>query len=69
VLHRIQAHVVPHPEIMIFRFHERFDPDGTLMRDEVTEELLRQLLVPLPALIRLSRAARPAEAAATAALA
>ncbi|GAA3980215.1 NAD(P)H-dependent FMN reductase [Actinomadura viridis] len=44
VLHRIQAPVVAHPEVTVFRSHGRFDADGALTCDETTEGLLRDLL-------------------------
>jgi chromate reductase len=57
VLHRIQAPVVVEPEITVFRSHERFTPDGTLLPDEVTEDLMRRLLGELVRLIEAT--ARP----------
>ncbi|SFO37740.1 NADPH-dependent FMN reductase [Actinomadura madurae] len=63
VLHRIQAPVVVQPEITVFRSHERFTPDGTLLPDEVTEDLMRRLL---DELVRLIEATTRTAAAASA---
>ncbi|MFF5264276.1 NADPH-dependent FMN reductase [Actinomadura viridis] len=61
VLHRIQAPVVAHPEVTVFRSHRCFAADGTLTRDETTEGLLRDLL---SGLIHLSEPASGAPPAA-----
>ncbi|GAA4383977.1 NADPH-dependent FMN reductase [Actinomadura verrucosospora] len=47
ILHRIQAPVVAHPEVTLFRSHERFDVGGAMTGDEITEGLLRELLAGL----------------------
>ncbi|WP_399919854.1 NADPH-dependent FMN reductase [Streptomyces kanamyceticus] len=47
VLHRIQAQVLDHPEVTVFRSHGRFDSEGTFLGDEVTERLLGELLTGL----------------------
>ncbi|MFF0739140.1 NADPH-dependent FMN reductase [Streptomyces sp. NPDC004111] len=52
VLHRIQAQVLDHPEVTVFRSHGRFDAAGTFLGDEVTEQLLGDLLA---GLVRMSR--------------
>ncbi|MFI1584526.1 NADPH-dependent FMN reductase [Embleya sp. NPDC020630] len=56
ILHRIQAPVVAHPEVTVFRSHRRFDADGTFVGDAVTEDLLRDLLAELIALTELRAA-------------
>ncbi|MFF5975453.1 NADPH-dependent FMN reductase [Streptomyces sp. NPDC012769] len=47
--------VVVKPEVHVFRSHERFDADGNLT-DEITIELLQQLLSALQSKIEASRA-------------
>ncbi|SNR35615.1 NADPH-dependent FMN reductase [Actinomadura mexicana] len=62
ILHRIQAPVVAHPEVTVFRSHERFDAEGTMTGDEITRELLRELLAGLMDLAE--RTAKAAEGTA-----
>ncbi|WP_326685218.1 NAD(P)H-dependent oxidoreductase [Streptomyces microflavus] len=52
VLHRIQAQVLDHPEVTVFRSYGRFDSEGGFLGDEVTEQLLGELLT---GLVRMSR--------------
>ncbi|MCX5205516.1 NAD(P)H-dependent oxidoreductase [Streptomyces sp. NBC_00237] len=56
ILHRVQAPVVAHPEVTVFRSHQRFDADGTFLADEFTESLLRELLRELVHLAQHTRA-------------
>ncbi|CAM5240214.1 NAD(P)H-dependent FMN reductase [Streptomyces spiroverticillatus] len=56
ILHRVQAPVVAHPEVTVFRSHQRFDTEGTFLADQFTESLLKELLAELVHLAELTHA-------------
>ncbi|WP_369372698.1 NADPH-dependent FMN reductase [Streptomyces sp. cg36] len=56
ILHRVQVPVVAHPEVTVFRSHQRFDADGVFIGDEFTESLLRDFLGELVRLTQRTRA-------------
>jgi chromate reductase len=60
ILRHVQARVLPPPELLVARAHERFDT-GLRLKDEATRKVLRSLLERFSRWIARERAATEAE--------